>query len=495
MAIVTAAGRENTARIAGRGAGVLSNSVFILVARGAQIASSAFILIAIVRYLSVEKYGEYAYVVAFVASVMGLTYFGIQQVMIREIASDKNRAHHYLGSAILLRACLSLAGLVILIIAMMYLKPDRLIVSAVLIAMISEFFLTFGMLMKAVFQAFERMIYEPILTLIYLFVLSSAIAAVIYFDMGLLWLLIATAAANSVQFLLAAYIISTRFVRPSFDFDKDIFWALFKNSSIIGIGIFFYQNLFRIDVLMLKWLGSAEEIAFFQASHGLIMQIEFLPAAFMSALFPFFARMWRHEPEMLAIVFERYFRYIFILSFIPAIYLCLFSKEIVEIVFGSKYAQSIRALSIISWAIIPLSMDMFFNNILIVMNKQRYTVIYGGLTLAANFLSAYLLIPVYGYLAAAYISLASYFILFFFSLYFAVRSGLPVVLDKIMMNVVFAGFIAGGMIYFLKPISMVGSVIMGLIAYPALLILTRTFPLEDRLLLMRSIQHFSKGRG
>jgi hypothetical protein len=67
--------------------------------------------------------------------------------------------------------------------------------------------------------------------------------------------------------------------------------------------------------------------------------------------------------------------------------LCLFSKEIIEIVFGSKYAQSVRALSIISWAIIPLSMDMFFNNILIVMNKQRYTVIYGGLTLATNFFS------------------------------------------------------------------------------------------------------------
>jgi O-antigen/teichoic acid export membrane protein len=339
------------------------------------------------------------------------------------------------------------------------------------------------------------MIYEPVLTVIYLFILSSAIAAVIHFDMGLLWLLIATAVANSVQFLLAAYIVSTRFVRPSFSFDKEMFWTLFKNSSIIGIGIFFYQNLFRIDVLMLKWLGSAEEVAFFQASHGLIMQIEFLPAALMSALFPVFSRMLHHEPEIVAIEFEKYFRYIFILSFIPSIYLCLYSKEIIGIVFGGKYALSVRALSIISWAIIPLSMDMFFNNILIVMNQQRYTVIYGGLTLAANFLAAFILIPVFGFMAAAYISLASYFILFFFSLYFVVKSGLPVVLDNILIKVLFAGLIAGGVIYLLKPISMLGSISMGLIAYPAMLTITGTFPMEDRLLLIRSIKHFSRSRG
>lgn len=65
MAGVMTSGGKNTIRNAGRGAGILSNSVFILWARGVQIASSFFILIAIVRYLSVEKYGEYSYVATF----------------------------------------------------------------------------------------------------------------------------------------------------------------------------------------------------------------------------------------------------------------------------------------------------------------------------------------------------------------------------------------------------------------------------------------------
>lgn len=473
---------------------VIKNSLFMLLARVIQIAASSFILIAVARYLTVQSYGDYSFIVAFVSSVMALTYFGIQQIMIREISRDKTNAHKYLGSAILLRTCLSLIAAVILMIAIMFIKPSNLIISAILIAIISEFFLTFSMLMKVVFQAFEKMIYEPILTVIYLLILSFAIAAVIHFDMGLLWLLIATAAANAVQFLFAAYIVSSRFVRPSFSIDKNVFWSLFKNSSVIGLGIFFYQNIFRIDVLMLKWLGSAEDIAFFQAPHGLIMQVEILPAALISALFPVFSRVLHSEPERVPIVFEKCFRYIFIFSLITALNLSLFSGEIIGMVFGSKYSRSFTAFSIVSWSIIPISMVMLFDSILIVMNKQRYNVICGGLTLAINFSAAYLLVPIYGFIAAAYISLASYLLLFFFSLYFVVKSGLPIVLNKILGNVTLAVFISGAAILLIKPVSILGAISAGLISYAVTLFMRGAFPMEDISLLKGLIKQFGESR-
>ncbi|MBI5826122.1 MAG: oligosaccharide flippase family protein [Deltaproteobacteria bacterium] len=79
---------------------VIKNSIFILMARGIQIAASFFVIIAVARYLSVELYGDYAYIIALVSSVMALTYFGIQQVTIREIAMDRANAHIHLGSAL-----------------------------------------------------------------------------------------------------------------------------------------------------------------------------------------------------------------------------------------------------------------------------------------------------------------------------------------------------------------------------------------------------------
>ena len=114
-------------------------------------------------------------------------------------------------------------------------------------------------------------------------------------------------------------------------------------------------------------------------------------------------------------IYEKVFKYLFIFSFMFAMFFSLFSKEIIEIVFGSKYSQSVIVLSILAWAIMPLSMDMFFNSVLIAMNKQKYAVIYGGSALAINITAAVVFVPLYGVLAAACLALFSYVFVFFFS--------------------------------------------------------------------------------
>lgn len=457
---------------------VIKNSMFILMARGIQIAASSFIIIAVARYLSVELYGDYAYIVALVSSVMALTYFGIQQVTIRDIAMDRANAHVYLGSALVLRGALAATAFAAMLIFLAFLRPSKLMAAGIVVAIFSETFLTFGMLFRIVFQAFEEMLYEPLITIVYCVVMSVGIALVIYLDMGLLWLLISTAAANAVQLSVAAVIVSYRFVRPSFTIDRKVFWALLKHSSVIGLGIFFYQNLFRIDVLMLKWLGSAKEVALFQIPHNMVMQIQVLPFALVAALLPVLSRLMKSDPARVAAIYEKTFRYIFLLSVFLSIFLCLFAGEIINVVFGSKYAESAATFMVVSWAAVPLSMDILLNTVLIVMNKQKYSVYYGGTALAVNVLAALLLIPDYGYMAAAYIAFFSYCLLFIFSLYFVVRNGLPLVLDKILSKTLLAGATGAAGTIWLKRYSIPAAVGFGSIAYFGVLSVTDALPLD-----------------
>lgn len=457
---------------------VIRNSIFILFARGAEFISAFFILIAIARYLSVKEYGDYSFIIAYVSSIMALTYFGIQQITIREIAKDKVNANQYLGTAIQLRAVLSIIAALAIMVSVQFMNLPNLMVTAIIIGIFSEFFLTFSMLLKAVFQAFEKMIYEPILALINSLVLLAGIAMGIYLDMGFLWLFIAILISNVIHFIIAVYILSYRFVRPLFNINRAAFRAFLKDSSIIGVGIFFYQNLFRIDVLMLKWLGRTEDVAFFQIPHSLIMHIGVVPASLTVAVFPVFSRLFNNEPSNRDAVFEKVFRCFFILSFIPAMFISLFSQEIIGVVFSSKYAQSVTALMIVAWAIIPLSMDIFLNSILIAMNKQKYSVIYGGVTLAMNFLAALVFIPRYGFIAAAYIALLSYCLLFLCSLYVVARSGLPVVLDKILAKTVLSGLISGLTVFSLKPVSIFLAIPVGIIIYLVLILMMNAFPID-----------------
>lgn len=473
---------------------IMKNSIFILVSRGVQISSSFVIVIAVARYLSVEQYAEYSYIIAFVSSVMTLAYFGIQQVLIREIANDKRSADRIVGVAIQLRALLTALAIIALAASAYFMKLKSLLLVAGLIIIASEVFLSFSMLTKSVFQAYEKMIYEPAVSIVYCLILLIGIIAVIYFDMGLLWLFIATAFANLSQLVICSRILSQRFVRPSFNFDKSVFWTYLKDAAVIGVGIFFYQNLFRLNVLMLKWFGKLEDIAYFQVPHNLIIQLQVLPFAFVTAAFPVVSRLIRNDPARMRAAYEKIFRYMLILSFLVSLVIFGFSKEIITTFFGKKYSLSAAALKIVAWAVVPLSLDMLMNSLLIAMNKQRYAVIYAGITLSLNFFFALLLIPYHGFIAASWLALSAYTLLLMFSFYFVSRNGFTGISYGIVPKV-FAGVLIGiAAIYILKSVSLVLALIAAVMLYLGVLYRTQAFR-TDELLLVKQLAYKITGKG
>ncbi len=472
---------------------IIKNSAFILSSKGIRVVSSVFILIAVARYLSVQQYGEFTFVVTFVSSIMALSYFGIQRVLIRDIAKDKANASHYFGIAIRLRSYLTAFAVMILLISIQFMELSSLTVVAVIVAIISEFFITFSSLSKAVFQGFEKMIYEPTIILIFYIMLSISTVAVIYFDMGFLWLFIAIAFSNSIQFFATAYILLTRFIRPSFDIKKTVLRKFFKDSSLVGVGVFFCQNLSRINVLMLKWLGNLEHVAFFQVPHNIVLQIQMLPASLVAALFPLISNLQHNEPAKALEIYEKILRYTFTSSFFIAMFFSIFSHEIIDTVFGSKYENSVAVLTVISWAIIPMSMEMALNCILVAMDKQRYIAFYSGIILLMNSLAALVFIPLYGYMGGAFLALFFYTCLSLFSLYFVLKSGLSVHLYKIVTKTVTAGLFSAATVLSLRANSLFVAAFTGMIVYFTILLITNMYKKEELLFAASSIkQVFNK---
>lgn len=410
---------------------------------------------------------------------MALAYFGIQQVLIREIAHDSSAAAQIIGAAVELRTLLSVIAIVALCISMYAMELRGLLLAAGLIAVASEFFLSFSMLSKSVFQAFEKMIYEPFIALVNGLVLSIGIAAVIYFDLGFLWLFIAPAFANLIQLVLSSFILSRKFVRPAFTADKAVFKKFLTDSVVIGVGIFFYQNLFKINVLMLKWFGTLSDVSYFQAPHSLIMQLQVVPMSVAMAVFPVFSRLMRTDREKLSFLYGKIFRFLLIGSIFCAMIFSLFAGEIIGIVYGSKYLHSVTALKIVSWAIVPLTMDMLLNVVLIAMHKQKYSVIYAGVTLAMNSLLAVIFIPSHGYIAASYLSVFSYTILFFCSFYFVGQNGLPLRFDRTIAKMLATVLISVVAIILLKPLSVPAAAFMGVLVFLGLIVATRVITREE----------------
>ncbi len=473
---------------------VLRNFVFILFARGMQILSGFFLLIGAARYLKTDEFGDYTFTVAFVAAILSLSYFGIQMILIREVAKDKEKAASYIGIAILLRLFMSLCAIGILIIAVQFISFSDRIMSVIYIALLSETLLSFSFLVKAVFQAFERMEYEPLLTTIYALVLLSGVGTVIFFDLGFQGLFGVIALSQVVGLSFGTYLLLTRFVVPTISFDWYLLKFFFKKAIIIGLGVIFIANLFRINVLMLKWLKGADDVAFFQSAHGLILQMEIVPVSLMTGLFPLLSRLTHENHPRPQTIYGQVIKFIFIIALLFAVYLWSFSHEIIGLLFAARYLPSVATLKILSVAVIFLFLDIAISNILISIDKQRYITIYGGLTIVLDVLIALILVPKYGYIGAAYTALFAYFVLCSFSFYILKINHFSFSWLEILIKPALAGLITMVVLLSIKPYLSLIAAPLGIVVYLVTLVLIQSLSRDEMLLFKRFVLSFFRGR-
>jgi len=462
-----------------RPGGLLRNSLFLAVSRGLQILTGFFVLVALARYLSVASFGEYSYVSALAQAIMTLSYFGIQDVVIREIAKDKSRAAGHLGAGLVLRLALSLAAGAVVCVAAFFSDLSPIARTALFLAFGIELFRSLGMLAYAAFQAFERMGYEPLLSGLQALLTLTFVGAAIFFDLGLLGVFCALLLALALHFLVTALVAAKKFVRPSLDFTRQELWSLFTTAAVIGVGIIIQMNLMRAGALMLKWLGNVEEVAYFQAAHELIMKIQVFPQALMLAVFPVLARLLTSDPAEAEKLYRAIFRYILLLGLPVSLYCGVFPEQAAVLLFGEKYLPAAGVLRITGLAAVPLALDMLLNKTLIAMNRQRYAAWYAAVALGAAVLLNLALIPRFGPEGAAVASLGAYCCLLGFSMYFAAKHGVRPKAGKDLVRVALASLCACLAASALAPHSPpLAAAALGLV-YFAVLAGLRAFPKKD----------------
>jgi O-antigen/teichoic acid export membrane protein len=434
-------------------AGLSRNSLFVLLARGLELGAAYFGVVAVARYLSLEDFGSYSFVTALVASFLAISYFGTQQVLIREIARDRAHARAYLGVALTLRLSLAFAAALAVMAAALVLGLDKTLTAAVAIAAGAEVFFVLALLLRAVFQAYERMHYEPLVTAVHCLLLLAGVAAVVHFDLGFLWLMAALGLPRLGQCAAAALLAFSRLARPTFRGLAPHFKPFWRAALVIGLAVFLYQNIFRVNVLMLKWLGSLESLALFQAPHSFILQLQVIPISLATALFPVFARLVHSQPAQATALFERVFRLNLVGCAWLALNMSLFAPLLMGVVFGARYQGSAPVMAVVAWSILPLALDMLFSNLLIAVNRQHYTLYAAGGVIVLNLLLGPLIIPRLGHMGAAWLALASYSLLFLLSWRFAAMSGFSPRTAPALVRALAACLAAWGCAWALEPLT------------------------------------------
>jgi O-antigen/teichoic acid export membrane protein len=154
-------------------------------------------------------------------------------------------------------------------------------------------------------------------------------------------------------------------------------------------------------------IAGDREAGLYGAVYRIYERIQFLPAAVMTTLFPIFVAARAADPARVRRLFRLAFDALVLLS-LPALTIVLAGPEpIVRLLFGAEFVEAAPALPLLMATFVLVSVGYLAGYLIIAYELQRRFVLIALVALVLNVTANVLLVPVAGFMAAAWITLGT----------------------------------------------------------------------------------------
>jgi len=391
---------------------VFKNTSFQLLGRGVIIIFGLITTSLLTRKLGPNLYGDYVFLNTFFLFLVTLSDWGTPFVGIRELSKAKTQGQKNLvfSNLVILRFLLLLITLslgLILIITLPLFSSLRSLAFLFLLALI---FTNFQVSLTTLFQSFLRFDWQALIQvsnagLFFLFLIPIFFLPNFFLPprlIGIIWALII---ARFLSFLLAFFKgkkLGVSFVKKS----KKTIGYLWKEALPTG-GLLFLSTIYDrlIDASFLKSFWGSSAVGVYGLSYKLYGNLV-LPAYFLSrALFPFLSQSKKKGKSQAA--FKLGITWSLLGALVVVILSWVFSPLAIKILGGELFASSVIFLRILSLSLPFTYLNHIFGFSLIAQGRQVLSFKIGLFSLFWNLALNSFLIPRFGSLGAAWVTVST----------------------------------------------------------------------------------------
>jgi O-antigen/teichoic acid export membrane protein len=162
------------------------------------------------------------------------------------------------------------------------------------------------------------------------------------------------------------------------------------------------------DLLVLSYFHvGREQVGWYAGAFKIVEAFSALPSLLGVALFPVLVQLRTENPGYLDRLLLTTIKAVLLFSIPTAAVISLFSRQIVTLVYGSKYLPGADVLAVLIWCIVPMFMYFYLTFVNIAAGHAKYNLLAGGITLIAGLTANSLLVPRVGYMGAAWSALVA----------------------------------------------------------------------------------------
>jgi O-antigen/teichoic acid export membrane protein len=380
------------------------------------------------RILAPEGAGRYGFAVVFIGYVEILTRFGLGTLLTREVARDHAQGNKYLSNVTFLRVLLWLASLPLMgIVLWLYVVFGGVALETVIaigIFAIGLFFSNISDTLTAIFYAYEKAEYPAAISTVTTVTRASLGALALLLGGGVIGLAAVSVIANVTAVTVLGYLFVRKIFRPHRDNEPSLRGHMMGESFPLMINHLLATLFFRIDVLILQPTWGARAVGFYGAAYKYVDGINIIPSYFTLAIFPLMSRYAQTARDSLARAYILSLRLLLMLALPVAVGTPFIARELILILGGIQYLpDSMIALQLLIW-FLPFSfVNQITHYVLIAIDQQRFLTKAFIIGVVFNVTVNLILIPRYGYRAAAITTIFSEWALLI-PFYYAVRKHL-----------------------------------------------------------------------
>ena len=372
---------------------ILANTTYRLIADvGAKIASVALFVV-MARQLGEAGFGLFSFALALVTLVTAASDFGQDKVLTREVARRPEALDGYLVNTLALKLALALPGLAVAaaIVATSGADGKTLAVVALLGLAVVADLLTATCF--AVYQAFERMAFIPIVLITQRFLTAVAGIAALLSGAGEVTVAAIFMISGVLAFALALILLLRRVARPRLELRPQAWTALMRAAAPIGLAGLFGIVLFRIDMVMLAAFEPHEVVGRYGAAYRLFETTLFLSWAVGAAVYPAFSRLSRTSDPPVGGMYERSIKLVVALTLPLAAGAAVLAGPLIRVVFGAEYADAETALALLAPAIAFYPLAYIAGYLLVSQDRSTWLTATYAFVAVENIALNFLLIP------------------------------------------------------------------------------------------------------
>jgi O-antigen/teichoic acid export membrane protein len=393
---------------------VFRNSTFSISTHILNLGINLVIAILLARWLGPKALGQYALSTSLAGIIFGIANFGLQGILTREVAKNKENAQKYLGNTLGIRLLISIpAGIGLSYIIALALGFRGETLTLVLLAAVFVGISGLVTVFYGVFQAVGKFEDQFLFNLFYKVGSLMGCFFLLEKGFGLSSIFILFACLQAITGILSAIKISRTICLVKLNINWRFWCDFIRESFPLSLaGTAEFVNLKSDAVILGKFKGEMAT-GIYNGAYNLYLGATAPLYAFIVAFYPTFSHAYATSKHQAARLFKNTFILTAAVSCVLGLFLALFSNQAVVLIYGQEFAKSAIPFVILSCGLPFIILNRLNNYVLVAMGLQKWIFYIISSGAVFNVIANILLIPQYSYIGASITTIITEGLVFF----------------------------------------------------------------------------------